>query len=462
MDEAEFERVAETYATFHARYAPLFGRVETREHSEQYVRGLLVQRAERRNVENLAEAIDGVTVRELQRFVSNSPWPTGPVIEALQGDVGRHLNAPDGIFVLDESGFPKQGQHSVGVARQYCGALGKVANCQLGVFLAYVSARGHALVDFRLYLPKSWVDDPERCQVAGVPAGRRPYQTKAELALDLRRQARDAGHLTGRWVTGDEDYGKVPSLRDALDAEGDWYVLEVPSTTPVFTQPVRTAVPARTGRGQPPTRVRLVPGEPTAIPVAVLAAALPAEVWQTLTVGEGAQGPRQYQFVGQPVWESRDGLPGRASWLVLRRNLDGSELKYYLSNAPADTPLATLGRVGALRWPIETEFQTGKGQIGLDEYELRGWRGWHHHLTLCLLANLFLLELQLAWGGKGARVDAPSGRASARRTLAAAALDPAGVARLAHPHPAAQCRRQALPCQAPGRPRPSAYLVAPS
>jgi SRSO17 transposase len=366
----------------------------------------------------------------LQRFLTESPWPDAPVIDELQAYVGPRLNSPEGVFVVDETGFPKQGKKSVGVARQYCGTLGKVANCQIGVFLAYVSERGHALVDKRLYLPQEWIDNPTRCRAAGVP-GTVGYQTKAELALAMLRQARAAGHLTGRWVTGDEQYGQVPSFRDALDAEGWWYVLEVPCTTPVFDQPVRTEVPAWSGRGCKPTRTRLVSGEAKPQTVEAMAAS-PAVKWRTLTVAEGAQGPRTYRFAAPQVWESRDGLPGRACWLVLRRNLDDSEPKYYLSNAPADTPLLTMARVGAWRWPVETEFQTEKGETGLDEYEVRSWRSWHHHITLAMLDGIFLLTLEQDWGEKDAPGDAATDQPGVARVAPATHLDIPGAVALAY------------------------------
>src|SRR5438067_12619645 len=179
MDQAEFDRVAASFAAFHAHFAPRFGRKEAQWRSEQYVRGLLVQQTDRRNAENVAEMIAGATPRPLQRLLTEAPWPTEPVIDRLQSYVGARLNTPEGIFVLDESGFPKQGQKSVGVARQYCGTLGKVGNCQPGVFLAYVSARGHALVDKRLYPPPVWTDDPARRRAPGVPADVR-YQSRAQ------------------------------------------------------------------------------------------------------------------------------------------------------------------------------------------------------------------------------------------------------------------------------------------
>ena len=414
--------MATSFARFHQEFAPLFGRTEARARSEQYLRGLLVQQTERRNAENLAEAIEGATPRSLQRFLTESPWGDSPVIDRLQSGVGQRLNQPAGVFVLDDTGFAKQGKKSVGVARQYSGTLGKVGNCQVGVFLAYVTAQGHALVDKALYLPREWTDDRQRCREAGVPE-EIGYQSKAELGLGLLRQARQAGHLTTEWVTADSGYGEVPTLRDTLDTEGWRYVLEVPSNTHVFSQAAQVAVPVWSGRGRKPSQPQLVAGEPCSQNVQAVAASLLPADWHELTVAEGAQGPRIHQFAAVRVWESRAGLPGRACWLVLRRDLDGSEAKYYLSNAPADTPLLRLAQVAAMRWPIETEFQTEKGETGLDEYEVRTWLGWQHHITMALLAGAFLLSLQLDWGKKDAPDHPTANHTPAATPAAAAHLD---------------------------------------
>jgi SRSO17 transposase len=436
VDLALFDDVRWQLADFHRRFAPLFGRPEARQRSEQYLRGLVVQQTDRRNAENLAEAIPGATPRALQRFLTEAPWDAAAVVAELQAYLAERLTAPDAVFVLDETGFPKQGTRSVGVARQYAGTLGKVGNCQVGVFLAYTSLLGTALVDHRLYLPARWIADGARCAAAGVPA-EVGFQTKADLGLAMLRQARARRQLGGRWVTADEQYGQVPGFRDALDAEGWWYVLEVPLPTPVFTEPAAAAVPRWSGRGRQPTKPRLVAGAHPARPIAAVLAAVAPTAWQTLTVAEGAQGPRTYRFVARRVWESRDGLPGRECWLVLRRNPDGSEPKAYLSNAPAATPLIQLAEVGARRWAIETAIQQAKGEAGLDEYEVRGWTGWHHHVTLVLLAAAFLLTIQQVWGGKAGPPHRAAGSAGAARGAAAAGLDPRGVVDLAgrHPHP---------------------------
>ena len=430
MDQAAFARVATSFATFHAHFAPWFGRQEVQQHAERYLRGLLVQHADRRNAENLAEAVGGVNPRALQRFLTKAPWDHTKVIDRLQAFLAPRLNDPAGVWIVDDTGFAKQGRKSVGVARQYSGTLGKVGNCQIGVGLTYTSPRGHTLVDMRLYLPQNWTEDPERCAAAGVPK-EVPYQAKPDLALALLQDARKRGHLGADWVTADEAYGQVPRFRDTLDTEGWWYVVEVPCTTRVFVEEAIAAVPPWKGRGKKPTRRRLLDGEPAPLPVAAVAAALSPAAWRTGTVDDGAQGPRTYQFAVLRVWECREDIPGRECWLVLRRNVDGSELTFMLSNAPPTTDAATLGRVGATRWSVETDIQTHKAEIGLDEYEVRSWQGWHHHMTLSLLAGAFLLQLQQEWGEKDAADHATPGQSGAAGAVAQAGVERRGVAALA-------------------------------
>src|SRR5215208_2089395 len=443
MDEQAFDEIAATFAAFHRRFAPLFGRVEAQRRSEQYVRGLLVQQTDRRNAENLAELVDGATPRALQRFLTEAPWSSEAVIAELQAVLGERLGAEDGVAVLDDSGFPKQGTKSVGVARQYSGTLGKVGNCQVGVFLAYVSGRGRALADAALYLPERWTDDAARCRAAGVPATV-GFRTKPELGLALLRRLRERGQLPGRWVTADEAYGGVPTFRDALAGDGWRYVLEVPTTTTIW--PITAEAPPPFAPGER-TRARADLQPPRS--VAELAATLPEAAWQTLTVAEGAQGPRAYRFAAVCVREAAGSTPGRPGWALWRRNLDGSELKHYLSNAPADTPLARLATVASWRWPIETEFEQAKNEAGLDEYEVRSWTSWYHHITLALLANAYLLSLEQDWGGKAAADHPPTDHPGAARAAAAAALQRRGPLAAGGRDPAAERTRQTLARQAP-------------
>ena len=312
----------------------------------------------------------GISARAMQRFLTEARWSDDAVIGRLQEYLAPRLGHSGAVWVLDGSDFPKQGRKSVGVARQYCGRLGKVANCQAGMFLAYVSPLGRALVDKGLYLPESWTSDPGRCAAASVPEERRSYRSKTELALEL--------------------------LERAL---GMRYVLDVPGNTPVWPlAPSWTSLDyPGFGRSRKP---RLVDGQRRTMEQR--SDELPDEAWREITVAQGSQGPRSYMFCAQRVRVTRKGKPGQEAWAVYRRNLDGSEPRYYLSNAAEDTMLETLAYVGGSRWPIESEFETEKGDVGLDEYETRSWVGWHHHIAMCLLGGAFLLGLQQDWGEKDA------------------------------------------------------------
>ena len=398
MDAAGFERVYDSFQEFHAFFASSFGRKQWREHGGNYLRALLVQAQERRNAENLSESV-GISARAMQRFLTEARWSDDTVIGRLQEYLAPRLGHPEAVWVLDGSDFPKQGRKSAGVARQYCGRLGKVANCQAGVFLAYISPLGRALVDKRLYLPQVWVSDNARCAAAGVPEDRRGYRSKTELALEMLERALGPGHLRAGWVAADDAFGMSPSFRDSLAALGMCYVLDVPGNTPVWPLEPEWTSPEYQGSGRL-RKPRLREGQRRTLEQR--SDELPEGAWREITVAEGSQGPRSYRFSAQRVRATRKGKPGEEIWAVYRRNLDGSEPRYYLSNAPEDTPLETLAYVGGSRWRIETEFETEKGDVGLDEYETRSWAGWHHHMALCLLAGAFLLSLQQAWGEKDA------------------------------------------------------------
>jgi SRSO17 transposase len=424
MNVEEFDRVYLSFRAFHAEFAPDFGRKQWRENSEPYLQGLLVQAEERRNAENMAEALS-ISARALQRFLTDARWDDMMVIAHLQAYVAPKLSHPEAVWVVDGTAFPKQGKKSVGVAPQYCPPLGKVANCQVGVFLAYVSPRGRALVDKRLFLPEVWTNDPARCEAAGVPPEHQVYHSQTELALHMLEQAEAHGSLSAGWVTGDDTFGQSPAFRDAVAAGGWQYVLEVPGDTPVWPVAPTWVTPPYGGFGRPP-KARPVAEERAT--VKERAERLPTEAWHVLWVAEGAQGPRHYSFACEGVRETRDGKPGKELWLLHRRNLDGSEPRYYFSNASPETPLGTLARVSAARWPIETEFKTDKSDVGLDEYEVRSWWGWQHHITMCLLASAFLLSVQQEWGKKDAPHHASAGVSDGARTVAPGAVHPRGAA----------------------------------
>ena len=317
------------------------------------------------------------------------------------------------------------------------------------MFLAYVSPLGRALVDKRLYLPKSWTSDFGRCEAAGVPADRREYRSKTELALEMLERAREHGHLSAQWVAGDDAFGMSPLFRDGLAALGMWYVLDVPAGAPVWPLEPAWSTPAYQGFGRP-RKPRLRSGQRRTMEERSVE--LAEEAWREITVAEGSQGPRAYCFSAQRVRETRNRRPGGVTWAIYRRNLDGSEPRYYWSNAPGDTALETLAHVGGSRWRIETEFETEKSDVGLDEYETRTWAGWHHHVALCLLGGAFLLSLQQDWGEKDASDHPSAGVPSGARDVAPGAVWAGGTVAVAGGGATAQREGQTLPSEAPSRP----------
>ena len=353
MDAAVFEQVSRGLSGFSRLLRSAVWAQGVRDHSRHYLQALLVQSGERRNAENLSETVPA-SARAMQRFLTEAPWDDDLVTGHLQEYLGPRLEHAEAVWVLDGSDFPKQGRKSVGVARQYCGRLGKVANCQAGMFLAYISPLGRALVDKRLYLPESWTSDSGRCDAAGVPAERRRYRSKTELALEMVARALERDHLKAGWVAGyrhNDAFGMSPSFRNGLAALGMRYVLDVPAGFTAWpTEPEWTS-PAYQGCGRP-RKPKLVGGQRQTM--AERSDELPQDAWREIPVAQGSQGPRTYSFSAQRVRPTSKRKPDEIHWAVYRRNLDGSEPRYYLSNAPEDTPLARRwltcpARGGALR-----------------------------------------------------------------------------------------------------------------
>lgn len=391
----ELDTWSDDFASFQARFAALFTRSEPRAQMAKYLRALMA-RVERKNGWQLAEVMGDTTPDATQRLLYQARWDADDARDELERFVIEEFGDAEGIAIVDETGFLKKGTRSVGVKRQYSGTAGKIENCQIGTFLSYATAKGQVFLDRRLYLPEEWCDDPQRCQRAKVPE-EVIFQSKPEQALAMLQHAWSVG-VPMRWVVGDEAYGKSPSLRDAIAASGHWYLLGVCSTTPVWTERPDVEEPGsqRSGRrkGRPRTRARLAPGAPRAITVAVVVAQRPESRWQRLTVAEGEKGPRTYEWGCQRVIESRDGLPDRESWLLARRSLSDGEIAYYLSNAPAETPLLTLAQVASTRYTVEQCIEEAKGETGLDEYEVRHWHSWHRHITLSMMAHAWLASVQ--------------------------------------------------------------------
>ena len=382
--------------SYHQIYSPLFQRREQRENAALYLRGLL-SRLERKSVEPMVLQLVGVdrnAVRSLQCFLSLGAWEDEGILKQHWSEVERDLGEDDGVLMTDGSDFPKQGKESVGVKRQYCGQLGKRANCQAGVFVGYASRKGSTLLDRRLSLPEAWLTDEtfaERRLACGIPA-ETTFRTKQTLALEMMQAVVRDGKLRCRWVTADEAFGRDTVFLDGVAGCGLWYFAEVPHDTRVWRERPVTVVPEWGGRGRKPTQPRLAAEAPVAQTVAAIAAHLPPEAWQPHLIKEGSQGPLLADFACLRVVAVRDSLPGPDVWLVLRRQPETGELKTYLSAAPVDTQVDTLVRISGMRWPIETCFEDSKQLLGMGDYEVRSWTGWHHHLTLVILAHFFVVR----------------------------------------------------------------------
>ena len=388
-----------------------FRRPEAYEHAADYLRGLVAD-VERKNGWQLAEHVGYAHPRAIQRVLDRYAWDAEAVRDDLRTYVIAELGDPRGVLVVDETGFPKQGTHSAGVARQSCGTLGKRANCQIGVFLGYASPKGHVGLDRVLYLPQEWTDDRARCREAGIP-DEVPFCTKPQLALGLLERALDAG-VPAAWVAADEVYGNDTKFRRALEAREQAYVVAVRSDYPVSTWPPFG----------PPDRWTMT---------AVVAAALSAGVmpWQRRSAGAGAQGPRLYDWASLPV---RPGL--QDGWvhsvLVRRHPQRTDELAYYLVYAPAGTALEEVVRVAGARWTSDDTFKQAKGLVGLDQYEVRSWQGWYRHVTLALLAHA-ALTVATHPGGRPGRRPAPSTSRSPSPRSAASSSATCGPPSALHP-----------------------------
>jgi len=410
MTPADLRAALPLFDDFVGRFAPLLGDDARADRAHAYLRGLLLDNDDNKTAEAIALRVyaDPSQVRMTQVFLAQSPWPDSPLRDELVGWVDDQLGSPQGVLILDESSFPKSGTMSVGVARQYCGALGKVANCQVAVYAAYAGNGGHTLLDTRLYLPDEWTDDPDRCRAAGVPEGV-VFRTKPELAFELVLHLR--GRVRHGWVSFDETYGRDPSFIGGLEALGERYIGEVPKDTRVWLKRPAVQEPGKGQRGAPRRKPRVAPGEPAPVTVEEVAKALPPKAWQRLAFREGTKGVQYAEFARVRAVAERDDLPGPELWLVLERGCNQEPYaKYYLSNAAKDCPLPLLAQVGHTRWPIEDCFLRGKGELGLGDYEVQGWRGWQHHQTLVMLAMWFLVLQQRRLGGKNPDGDDAAGR----------------------------------------------------
>jgi SRSO17 transposase len=402
---SDVEGFLEELWEFQSAFHDCFARSEPRAHFFDYMVGQF-SKLERKSIEPMALQVEGGTIRGMQRFISDISWDEDQMVWNYHQLVADDLGDPEGVLMFDETGFVKKGNESVGVARQYCGSLGKVENCQVGVFAGYASRHGYALVDKRLFLPEAWFSDAyaTRRTTCHVPQAL-PFQRKPQLAAAMLHALRQEGLLPFKYVVADCLYGNSPDFLDAVDAcVGVTTFVAIPGETRCWLQRPRTEDKTYLYKGEERSKRVVVGAAPAACPVATVAAHLPASSWYCRKVSEGTKGPIEYAFARQRVTLCKEGLPERTVWLVIKRTVGATPLySYYISNAPVSTPWRTFVWLSGVRWAIEQCFEEGKTELGMDHYEVRKYPGWHHHMLTTMLAHFFLWHLKLRWGKKSAR-----------------------------------------------------------
>ena len=365
----------------------------------QYLKGKFLEKG-RGNMTSYAKVVPETNNQRLQNFISDSPWDEKPVIEQIQLDVTNLIgDKTNGSIHIDESGIKKDGKDSVGVKRQYLGRLGKIENCQMGVFLGYANGNRRTLIDERLYLPEDWANDPIRRKKCGVPDDI-VFKTKAQLGLEMLLEAQERG-VPFAWVGMDCFYGEQPWLLDEIASKGMVYIADTPCDTQVWLEKPRIEIPEKKGIvGRNPKRQKIISGEPQPNKVQELAKQLDPSRYARVFLRETERKELWSKLACLRVFPVRDKLPGVETWLIIRKDEGENITKYQLSNAPADTSIERLGKMSCSRFWIERALEDGKGEAGLADYQVRGWTGWHHHMVMTLLAMLFILQMVVKWGEK--------------------------------------------------------------
>lgn len=347
--------------------------------------------AVRKNVERMTEVVPETEYQSLQHFTSHSPWDHRPVMDQVALDADHLLGgSPESCLIIDESSQSKKGKKSVGVARQWCGRLGKVDNCQTGVYGSLVHDTAATIIDCRLYLPKEWADDRKRCKAAGVPEDV-TFKTKSELALDIVHHARSIG-VQYAWVGADGGYGKEPLFLKALDDEGEQFVADVHKDQSFYLEDPAPYIPDRqSAKGRTPS---LYKAKGTRMVAEQWSASQPEDAWQRISIRDSTKGRLQVDILTRRVWVWLDRKQDVRQWhLVVRREADSPQtIKYSLSNAPAETSPERLAYMQGQRYFVERTFQDAKTTAGMGHYQVRGWLAWHHHMAMVMMSMLFLLE----------------------------------------------------------------------
>jgi SRSO17 transposase len=402
IDKGDVEDFINELRGFHEQFADCFHRSESREHFFNYMAGQFSE-LERKSIEPIALAVEHGNVRAMQRFVSVAQWDDANIISKYRSCVNDDLGSSNGALVFDESGFPKKGQESIGVARQYCGTVGKVDNCQVGVFAAYVSESGYSLVDKRLFVPEQWFTDEysarrEKCNLPEDVM----FRTKPQLAAEMLQAIHNEDTLPFKYVLGDSVYGISPDfIGTAESLPGVIYMVSVPKSTLCWLKRPMTITKQYRWGGKTKSKTVLADTDSKPITIGNLAKNINDYFWYRRQVSEGTKGPIVYEFTRRQVILSGAGLPEKTVWLLIRRTIgDDPEYSFFISNASSSTRLKTLVWLSGLRWAIEQCFEETKTELGMDHYEVRKFMGWHHHILTCLLAHFFLWHLKIRMGKK--------------------------------------------------------------
>jgi SRSO17 transposase len=389
---------------FHEQFADCFHRSESREHFFNYMTGQFSE-LERKSIEPIALAVKDGNVRAMQRFVSVAQWDDDNILSKYRSFVNDDLGSSNGALIFDESGFLKKGQDSIGVARQYCGTAGKVDNCQVGVFAAYVSDSGYSLVDKRLFIPEQWFTDEyharrEKCNLPEDTV----FRTKPQLAAEMLQALHEEKTLPFKYVLGDSIYGISPEFIETVeDLPGITYMVSVPKSTLCWLKRPMTITKQYRWGGKTKSKTVLVGTNSKPIAVGKLAKNINDYFWYRRQVSEGTKGPIVYEFTRRRVVLSAAGLPEKTVWLLIRRTIgDDPHYSFFVSNESSSTRLKTLVWLSGLRWAIEQCFEETKTELGMDHYEVRKFMGWHHHILTCMLAHFFLWHLKIRMGKKSA------------------------------------------------------------
>jgi SRSO17 transposase len=402
MDHRDVEGFLHELQGVHDAFRACFARSEPREHFFRYMVGQF-SALERKSIEPIALRVDGGNVRAMQRCLSEVAWDEAQMLRTYHRLVDEDIGDPEGVLICDESSFPKKGHDSVGVARQYGGALGKVDNCQVGVFAAYASRHGYALVDTPLFLPEPWLTDAyARRRTQGQVPDDRGFQTKPQLAAAMLRELRDAGVLPFKYVVADGLYGHSPEFLQAIEAcPGMIYFVSIPSDTRCWLQGPVLAAKHYKYKGEVRSTRVVAQQEKAPMTIEAVAQSLHDGFWYRRNVSAGTKGPMVYECTKRQVTRCNDGQPDKTVWLVMKRTIgEPPSYGYYISNAPVSTRLPLFVWLSGMRWAIEQCFAETKTELGMDQYEIRKSRGWHHHILTCMLAHFFLWHVQIRLGKK--------------------------------------------------------------